>query len=246
MKINIIKLILRFFLAAFFILIFIILFDLARYDSSYINRSSITFSINNLNSQKSQKFFRYYDNLYQKLAIKFSKKHNEYWKLEDSSKRLNLPKTKIIPGKKENFIIGKSIEEVEKNFSNWPRSHGGFTSMRFSSLDLINKANINKLDLAWIYKSKDGKEYILNIIDTPGHVDFRYEVSGSLLACEGSVLIVDSSQGVEAQTLANVYQALDSNHQIIPVLNKIDLPASDVEKVKKQIEHYKLNSSFLD
>ena len=86
------------------------------------------------------------------------------------------------------------------------------------------------------YKSKNGSEYILNIIDTPGHVDFSYEVSRSLLACEGSVLIVDSSQGVEAQTLANVYQALDSNHHIIPVLNKIDLPASDVEKVKKQIE----------
>lgn len=86
------------------------------------------------------------------------------------------------------------------------------------------------------YKAKNGKEYILNIIDTPGHVDFSYEVSRSLYACEGSILIVDSTQGVEAQTLANVYQALDTKHEIVPVLNKVDLPASDLEKTKQEIE----------
>ena len=86
------------------------------------------------------------------------------------------------------------------------------------------------------YKAKDGNEYILNIIDTPGHVDFSYEVSRSLSACEGSLLIVDSTQGVEAQTLANVYKALEINHEVIPILNKIDLPASDIEKTKQEIE----------
>jgi len=94
------------------------------------------------------------------------------------------------------------------------------------------KAQTVRLD----YRAKDGQDYVLNLMDTPGHVDFAYEVSRSLSACEGSILVVDASQGVEAQTLANVYQAIDHNHEIVTVLNKIDLPAAEPERVAQQIE----------
>jgi GTP-binding protein LepA len=94
------------------------------------------------------------------------------------------------------------------------------------------KAQTVRLD----YKAKDGETYVLNLMDTPGHVDFAYEVSRSLAACEGALLVVDAAQGVEAQTLANVYQSIEHDHEIVPVINKIDLPAADVDKVKKEIE----------
>src|SRR5680860_668072 len=94
------------------------------------------------------------------------------------------------------------------------------------------KANTVRLE----YDAEDGEHYVLNLIDTPGHVDFAYEVSRSLSACEGSLLVVDASQGVEAQTLATVYKAIDNNHEIVPVLNKIDLPAAEPDRVRQQIE----------
>src|SRR6218665_2172716 len=94
------------------------------------------------------------------------------------------------------------------------------------------KAQTVRLD----YRASDGQDYILNLMDTPGHVDFAYKVSRSLAACEGALLVVDAAQGVEAQTLANVYQSIEHDHEIVPVINKIDLPAAEPEKVKAEIE----------
>lgn len=120
---------------------------------------------------------------------------------------------------------------------------GGLTAREMSAQVLDNMdiekergITIKAQTVRLTYKAADGETYILNLMDTPGHVDFAYEVSRSLAACEGSILVVDASQGVEAQTLANVYQAIDNNHEIVPVLNKVDLPAADVDRVKAQIE----------
>ena len=127
------------FSVAFFLIILFFLFDLSSYDSSYINRNTITFSENNLNSKKSKNFFRFYENFIFNISYKFSKKTRDYWSSEDFIDRNSLPEIKIIYKKKDNFKPGKKINEIEKNFSDWPRSHGGFSSMRFSSLEILNK-----------------------------------------------------------------------------------------------------------
>ncbi len=159
-----------------------VVYDLTYYDPSYVNRNSITFSKQNINSKKIKKLYSHIEKVPYKLGYLFLDSHKEFWQVEDPVARDNLELLKIIPAKKDGFKEGTEIKNIEKNYSNWFRSHGGYSNIRFSSLDTINRSNVKNLEVAWIYNSKDNKKSIqANPVIKDGLVYFP--TPGNFIVC---------------------------------------------------------------